>query len=151
MRLPEGTREIRGANTVGEKYPHAELTEKLIGCAIQVHRELHGGYVEAIYENAFAHELQKCGLGAERQKRLPVSYDGVPVGEHRADLIVEGKVVVELKALSELTKQHVAQVMSTLRAAGLQVGLLLNFGRPMVTYRWLAFDPDKRARKPGSG
>ncbi len=127
MKLPDGVTEIRGQNFSGRKYPHRELTEKIIGCAIAVHRELQGGYVEAIYENALAHELRKAGLLVERQVKFPVYYDGVPVGEHRADLIVERKVVVELKAVADLGDQHVSQVMSTLRAAGINVGLLLNF------------------------
>jgi len=127
MRLPDGVTEIAGANHDGRKYPHRELTEAIIGCAIAVHRELHAGYVEGIYENALLHELEKRGLRVERQKRLPVHYDGVLVGEHRADLIVEDKVVVELKAVTEYTDQHVAQLMSTIRAAGMQVGLLINF------------------------
>ena len=127
MRLPEGVQEIAGPDHDGRKYPHRELTEAIIGCAIAVHRELHAGYVEGIYENALVYELEKRGLRIERQKRLPVYYDGVLVGEHRADLIAEGKVVVELKAVTQYTDQHVAQLMSTMRAAGAQVGLLINF------------------------
>ena len=71
--------------------------------------------------------MRKANLGVESQVKLPVYYDGVLVGEHRADVIVERKVVVELKAVSELTDQHVSQVMSTMKAAGFRVGLLLNF------------------------
>jgi GxxExxY protein len=127
MKLPEGVTEIRGHNFDGRKYPHRDLTESIIGCAIAVHRELQAGYVEAIYENALAHELRKAGLFVERQVKFPVYYDGVAVGEHRADLIVERKVVVELKAVADLGDRHVSQVMSTLRAAGIKVGLLLNF------------------------
>jgi len=127
MRLPEGTEEIRGANVHGRTYPHRDTTERIIGCAIAVHRELRAGYVEGIYENALAHELAKSGLRVERQKTFAVMYDGVLVGEHRADLVVDEKVVVELKAVSELTDQHVAQVMSTMRAARAKVGLLINF------------------------
>jgi len=109
------------------EYPYADVTEKIIGCAIAVHRELHAGYVEAVYENALAHEFAKRGLVVERQKVLPVYCDDVLVGQHRADLLVEGRIVVELKAVSELTDQHMSQVMSTMKAAGAKVGLLLNF------------------------
>jgi GxxExxY protein len=92
-----------------------------------VHRELHGGYQEIIYENALSHEMEKAGLSFQRQVCLPVYYDGQLVGEHRADIIVEGKVVVELKAVTNTTDQHVSQVMSIMRAAGAKVGLLINF------------------------
>ena len=132
MKLPDGVTEIPGPNLSGRKYPHRDLTEKIIGCAIAVHKELQAGYVEAIYENALAHELRKSGLHVEQQVKFPVYYDGVTVGEHRADLIVERKVVVELKAVSALGDQHVSQVMSTLRAAGIKVGLLLNFNEARV-------------------
>jgi GxxExxY protein len=128
MRLPEGAKEIRGQDFTERKYPHKEITDKVIGCAIRVHRELHAGFVEEIYENALAHELAKQGLGVERQRMLPVVYDGIPVGEHRADLIVEGRVVVELKSVSGISDQHMAQLMSTMKAAGAKVGLLINFG-----------------------
>lgn len=130
MGMPTEAREIRGRGVLAGGYPHKELTEKIIGCAIAVHRELHAGYVEGIYENALVHELKKAGLAVARQVQLPVYYDGVLVGEHRADLIVgEGgdSVVVELKAVSELTEQHVAQLLSTMKAASMDVGLLLNF------------------------
>ena len=128
MRLPVGVRQIRGENYRDEDYPHKELTEKIIGCAIWVHRALRAGFVEVIYENALAHELAKSGLHGMRQVKYPVFYDGVQVGEHRADMVVDGKVVVELKAASGVTDQHVSQVMSTMIAARMEVGLLLNFG-----------------------
>jgi len=127
MRLPQGVKEIRGANWRGANYPCCDITEKIIGCAIRVHKELRAGYVESIYENAMAHELSKAGVNFERQKKLPVYYDGVIAGEHRADLIVEGKVSVELKAVSHVTDTDVARLMSTMRAAETRVGLLLNF------------------------
>ena len=120
-------KEIRGNNVWDEDYPCKELTEKIIGCAIRVHRELGPGYLEAIYENALAHELRKQGLRIERQRTAKVVYDGVEVGEHRADILVEGAVVVELKSVDQINSKHVAQVISTLKAVGAQVGLLLNF------------------------
>ncbi|MBN1556337.1 MAG: GxxExxY protein [Phycisphaerae bacterium] len=110
-----------------QQYPCKDITEKIIGCAIAVHRELAAGFIESIYENALVYELTKQSLTVEKQKSLEVFYDGVFVGEHRADLIVEGKVVVELKAIRELTPQHTSQLMSTMKAAKLKVGLLINF------------------------
>ncbi len=127
MKLPEGITEIRGKDFCGRKYPHRDITEKIIGCAIAVHKELHAGYVEGIYENALAHELDKQELSAKKQITFPVYYDGNCVGVHRADLVGEGKVIVELKAVGDLNDQHVAQVMSTMKAAGAKVGLLINF------------------------
>ncbi len=108
-------------------YPEKGLTEKIIGCAISVHRELGAGYLEAIYENALGHELRKQGLNFERQRVAKVFYDGVPVGEHRLDILVEGKVVVELKSVEMLSQKHVAQVISSLKAIGAAIGLLINF------------------------
>ena len=127
MRLLEGVKEIRGSDMHGTKYPCKDITEEIIGCAIEVHRQLKAGYVESIYENAMVRELSKRGLTFERQKTFPVYYDGINVGEHRADLVIEGSVIVELKAVSEMTDQHVCQIMSTMKAAQVRVGLLLNF------------------------
>ncbi len=125
--LPDGFREIRGRGLGGQEYLHKELTERIIGGAIKVHRELRAGFVESVYENALTHELTKAGLTVARQVRYAVLYDDVVVGEHRADIVVEDKVVVELKAVSELAPRHVAQIMSTLKAAKLRLGLLMNF------------------------
>ena len=109
------------------EYPHRDLTRKIIGCAISVHRELGPGYLESVYENALAYELRKQGVCFDRQKPVKVLYDGHPVGEHRADLVVENKVVVELKHVDTVVPKHVAQVISTLKAFRLKVGLLINF------------------------
>jgi len=126
-RLPEGFKEIRGRDVSGQEYLHKDLTERIIGGAIKVHRELKAGFVESVYEKALAHELSKAGLRVAQQVTYPVRYDGVLVGEHRADMVVEDTVVVELKAVSELAPQHMAQIMSTLKAANLSLGLLMNF------------------------
>ena len=116
-----------GVMNQAKQYPCKDITEKIIGCAISVHRELSAGFIESVYENALVHELTKQSMDVEQQKSLQVFYDGVLVGEHRADLIVEGQVVVELKAVRELNPQHASQLMSTMKAAKLKVGLLINF------------------------
>ena len=108
-------------------YPHKELTERVIGAAMEVHRTLGPGFLEDIYERALLVELEHVRLSVDRQKVFPILYRGVEVGTHRADLVVEGKVLVELKAVEELNKKHAAQVKSTLKAADLEVGLLVNF------------------------
>jgi len=94
-----------------------------------VHRELGPGYLEQIYENALVHELSAKGMRVEQQKEAPVYYDGVQVGLHRADLIVEGCVVVELKSVEALTRVHMAQLLSTMKAVGVKVGLVMNFNQ----------------------
>lgn len=123
-RKPEWLSPVAGAD---RDYPHRELTERVIGCAIRVHRELGPGYLESIYENALTHELRKQGLRVDTQHEVPVVYDGVQVGLHRADILVEGAVVVELKSVEALVPRHRAQLISTLKAVGASVGLLMNF------------------------
>lgn len=113
-------------------FPHVELTDKIIGAAIAVHRELGPGFLESIYENALKHELEKAGIGVEQQKVVPVYYDGVKVGEHRLDLIVEEKVLLELKATDGLSPLFTAQVISSLRATRLEVGLIINFNEKLL-------------------
>jgi GxxExxY protein len=107
-----------------------ELTGKIIGAAIEVHRQLGPGFIESIYENALVYELRKRGLKVEQQLEAPVLYDGnVEVGKHRLDLLVEGEIVVDLKAISELHDVHFAIVKSQLRAVKKKHGLLLNFAK----------------------
>jgi GxxExxY protein len=107
-----------------------ELTGKIIGAAIEVHRQLGPGFIESIYENALVYELRKRGLKAEQQLDVPVVYDGnIEVGKHRLDLLVEGEIVIDLKAISELLDVHFAIVKSQLRAVRRKHGLLLNFAK----------------------
>jgi GxxExxY protein len=107
-----------------------ELTGKIIGAAIEVHRQLGPGFIESIYENALVYELRKRGLKVEQQLEMPVIYDGnVEVGKHRLDLLVEGEIVIDLKAISELLDVHFAIVKSQLRAVKRKHGLLLNFAK----------------------
>ena len=107
-----------------------ELTGKIIGAAIEVHRQLGPGFIESIYENALVYELRKRGLKVEQQLEAPVFYgDNVEVGKHRLDLLVEGVIVIDLKAISELHDVHFAIVKSQLRAIKRKHGLLLNFAK----------------------
>jgi len=109
---------------------HEELTGKIIGAAIEVHRQLGPGFIESIYENALVYELRKRGLLVEQQVEVPIIYDGkIEVGKHRIDLIVEKEIVVDLKAISELLAVHFAIVKSQLRAVKKKHGLLLNFAK----------------------
>jgi GxxExxY protein len=113
-------------------YPHVQLTEKIIGAAIAVHRELGPGFLESIYENALKHELQKMSLSIEQQKIVPVYYDNVKVGDHRLDLIVEGCVLLELKATDGINSIFVSQLVSSLKATKLEVGLIINFNESLL-------------------
>ena len=109
---------------------HEELTGKIIGAAIEVHRQLGPGFIESVYENALVYELGKRGLKFEQQYETPILYDGsVEVGKHRLDLFVENEIVVDLKAISELQDVHFAIVRSQLRAVKRKHGLLLNFAK----------------------
>jgi GxxExxY protein len=107
--------------------PHADITEKIIGCAIEVHRTLGPGLLESTYENALCIELGAAGLSHERQRPVPLVYKGQPVGEYRLDLIVEQAVIVEIKTVERLDPIFEAQLLTYLRLAGKRVGLLINF------------------------
>ena len=104
------------------------ITQIIIGAAMAVHRELGPGLLESAYEACLAYELPDRGLSVERQKALPVKYRGVNVDcGYRIDLLVEGKVVIELKAVERLEAIHQAQLLSYLKLSGCKVGLLINF------------------------
>jgi len=105
-----------------------ELSYKIIGAAMEVHRILGTGFLEAVYEAALAHELTLRGIPFERQQRLPVTYKGHPVGHYVADFVIDGQIILELKAVSSLTKMHEAQGHNYLAATGLRLAILLNFG-----------------------
>jgi GxxExxY protein len=111
------------------------ITQKIIQCAFQVSNILGAGFLEKVYENSLAHELRKAGVRVEQQAGINVSYDGQVVGEYVADLLVEQAVLVELKAVKELDEIHAAQCMNYLRATGLLICLLINFGKPKVEIR----------------
>jgi len=103
------------------------ITEKIIGCTFQVSNNLGVGFLEKVYENALNHELKKAGLKVEKQVPLKVHYDGVLVGDYAADLLVENCVLVELKTVSNLENNHLAQCLNYLKATGLKICLLINF------------------------
>jgi GxxExxY protein len=111
-----------------EGRPHSDLTEKIIGAAYEVHRELGGGFLESVYENALAIELRCRGLRVGVQDSIAVRYKGELVGSFIADLVVNEAVLCEIKAVESLHDAHAAQLLNYLKATGTQVGLLLNFG-----------------------
>jgi GxxExxY protein len=113
-----------------------DLTYRIIGAAMTVHNRLGPGYKEEVYEKALEVELNGAGMAVQRQVPLPVAYEGEQVAIFYLDLLVEGQVVVEIKALSHLlTNDELAQVINYLKASGAAVGLLLNFGRRRLEYR----------------
>jgi GxxExxY protein len=127
------------ANGIDRGIDEEPLSRRVIGCAFEVSNRLGAGFLESVYENALCIELAEQGLQFERQKPLVVTYKGHVVGNYVADIVVEGKLLVELKALSQLTSEHEAQVLNYLRATGLTVGLLLNFGTARLGIRRLVW------------
>ncbi len=118
------------------------LSQRVIGCAFEVSNTLGAGFLEAVYENALCCELESQGITFQRQKSLEVKYKDRIVGSYVADVIVEGKLLLELKALSRMAGEHEAQVMNYLRATGLSVGLLLNFGTPRLGVKRIVWQYD---------
>ena len=111
------------------------ITERIIGCAIEVHRHLGPGLLESTYETCLAYELQLANLNVERQKALPIVYKGITIDQgYRLDLLVEKQVIVELKAADKLTTVHEAQILSYLRLSKCKVGLLINFNVKLLKY-----------------
>ena len=109
-----------------------QITEKIIGCSYKVSGKLGCGFLEKVYENALTHELKIAGLSVQQQKEIAVYYDEIVVGSYCADLLVEDCVIVELKAAKELNDINRAQCLNYLKATGLRVCLLINFGNPRV-------------------
>jgi GxxExxY protein len=112
-----------------------KITEKIIGCAFTVFNHLGSGYMESVYERCMLIELKKAGLHAKSQHPIKVLYENQVVGEFIADLIVEESIIVELKAVSQLTKIHEAQLVNYLVSTGKDLGLLINFGPEKVTLK----------------
>jgi GxxExxY protein len=114
------------------EFLYGDLTNKIIELAIKVHKKLGPGFIEKIYEKALSHELNKGGMKYEKQKSIRVKYDEILLGDQRVDMIIEGKIIVELKAVSELNDIHQAQMISYLKAADKKVGLIFNFAKPKL-------------------
>jgi len=113
----------------------SQLTERVIQCAFAVSNALGCGFLEKVYENALAYELRKAGIRAEQQYGIKVHYDGVVVGDYMADLLVEGSLLLELKAVKELDNIHLAQCLNYLKATKLRLCLLMNFAKPKLEVR----------------
>ena len=114
---------------------HKKLTETIIGCAMKVHRTLGPGFLESVYQKALAHELRTAGLTVECEKPIQVTYDGVVVGDFLENILVEGVVMVENKAVQALNPAHEVQLVNYLTATGIEIGLLLNFGGERLEFK----------------
>lgn len=108
------------------------ITEKIIGCVYKVSNTLGSGFLEKVYENSLALELRRAGFEVKQQHNIQVLYEGMVVGDFVADLLIEEKVLIELKVVKALDDVHTAQCLNYLKATGLAVYLLVNFGKPKV-------------------
>ena len=112
-----------------------ELTERVIGCAMKVHSALGPGFLESVYQKALAHELSKAGLKVECERDIAVHYDGVVVGDFSADMLVEDRIILELKANQALAPANEVQLVNYLTATRIEIGLLLNFGAARLEFK----------------
>ncbi|MDQ6608843.1 MAG: GxxExxY protein [Bacteroidota bacterium] len=118
-------------------YKYSEITEKIIGASMRVHATLGNGFQEIIYQRALEIELQEGSLKFLREFSMPIYYKGRNIGERRVDFFVEGKIMVELKAIIQLENVHLAQAKNYLEAYNMQVGLLINFGSQSLQFKRL--------------
>lgn len=135
-----GVMEIPSGDAANWK--HADVTRAILKCAFAVASELGAGFLESVYERALEQALHEEGLFVERQTPIAVRFRGQIVGEFYADLLVEHCVIVELKAVQALLREHKAQVINYLQATRIEVGLLINFGKPRLEYRRLTRTAD---------
>ena len=119
----------------GKNLKHEQITKSVIGCAFEVINELGAGFLESVYEKALLLVLRQKGLSAISQYPVKVMFRGECVGDFYADIFVEEKVIVELKAVKAIAPEHQAQIINYLNATGVEVGLLINFGNPKLEYK----------------
>src|SRR4051794_25002254 len=118
---------------------HGEITEQIVGAAFEVHSILGNGFLERVYQRAMQVELRLRGLKAELESKITVMFKGDVVGDYEADLLVEDRVIVELKVAKEYQPADEAQLLNELKATGIKVGLLINFGRTRVEFKRFVF------------
>lgn len=126
-----------------EELKYKDITERIIGASFEVHKFLGNGFQEVIYQRALAYELRKAGLAFDREIEQDIYYKELeePIGTRRADFVVEGKVLVELKAIIQLEDVHLAQALNYLKAYKLEIGLLINFGSKSLEFKRLILTP----------
>ena len=129
------------------QFIHRELAEKVIGVFYDVYNELGFGFLESVYQSAIIQALRSVGLKADGQTKLPVYFRGIVVGDYIADIVVESKLLLELKAADDLASAHDAQLLNYLKATTVELGLLLNFG-PKPKIKRLVFSNDRKRLRP---
>jgi GxxExxY protein len=134
-------------NSVGEKLKYADITEKIIGVYFSVYNELGFGFLESVYQSAMEVALTEQGFDVGQQVAIPVWFHNRQIGDYRADLVVDGCVLLELKAAKSLELAHEAQLLNYLRATQFEVGLLLNFG-PKPEFKRMVFDNTRKRNIP---
>jgi GxxExxY protein len=122
---------------INEQYKHSELTAKIIGCAIEVHKKLGNGFQEVIYQRALEIEMCLMNISFNREFDMPIFYKGEQIGTRRVDFLVENIISVELKAISQIEDVHFAQAINYLEAYNLEIGLLINFGEMSLKFKRL--------------
>ena len=122
---------------IDEKYKYSELTSKIIGCAMSVHKTLGNGFQEVIYQRALAIEMDLAGIEFKREFEMPIFYRNQQIGTRRVDFFVKNTVSVEIKAISVLENSHFAQAINYLEAYNLEIGLLINFGETSLKFKRL--------------
>ena len=121
--------------TINPRYENSELTGKIIGCAMEVHRQMGNGFQEVVYQRALSIELNLQKLNHIREMEMPLTYKGEHVGTRRVDFFVEDKILLEIKAVKELEDVHLAQAINYLEAYGMEIGLLVNFGNTSLQFK----------------
>jgi GxxExxY protein len=122
---------------INEQYKYSELTSKIIGCSMTVHKTLGNGFQEVIYQRALEIEMRLAGISFTREHEIPIFYRDEPIGTRRVDFLVEGLISVELKAITKLEDVHLAQAINYLEAYNLEIGLLINFGETSLNFKRL--------------
>jgi GxxExxY protein len=122
---------------INEQYKYSELTSKIIGCAMAVHKILGNGFKEVIYQRALEIEMRMAGISFTREHEMPIYYREAQIGTRRVDFLVEGIISVELKAIIKLEDVHLAQAINYLEAYNLEIGLLINFGEVSLHFKRL--------------
>ncbi|MBU1008570.1 MAG: GxxExxY protein [Bacteroidetes bacterium] len=122
---------------IKEQYKYSELTSKIIGCSMTVHKALGNGFQEVIYQRALEIEFTDNGISFSREHEMPIYYKQQQIGTRRVDFLVEGVVSVELKAITKLEDVHLAQAINYLEAYDLEIGLLINFGSKSLEFKRL--------------
>ena len=122
---------------INEQYKYSELTSKIIGCAITVHKMLGNGFQEVIYQRALEIEMRLAGISFSREFEMPIFYREEQIGTRRVDFLVEGIISVELKAITKLEDVHFVQAINYLEAYNLEIGLLINFGEMSLNFKRL--------------